>query len=133
MSDWFVWNFGSILLWSMIGGMTWLACQTRELKAKVKSPILAGLAASLVGAFELGLVALVSGAVYMLFLHVFRYWYVKLKGKEFDGLDLDLKQEELETPNVESKTEAKVESVVTPEVVKPTEKVKKVKINNKVG
>lgn len=120
MSDWFVWNFGSILLYSMIGGMTWLACQTKELKAKVKSPILVGLAASLIGAFELGLASIVSGAIFMLFLHVFRYWFVKLKGKELDSFDLDLKED-------------KEEVVVVPEVVKPAEKIKKVKVNNKVG
>ncbi len=25
MSDWFVWNFGTILFWAGIGSMTWLA------------------------------------------------------------------------------------------------------------
>jgi membrane protein implicated in regulation of membrane protease activity len=89
MSDWFVWNFGTILLFAAIGCMTWMVCQTGEVKAKVKSPVLMGLAGSLLGALDIGLASVVSAAVYLLFLYIFRYWYVKLKGHEFEGFEIE--------------------------------------------
>lgn len=134
LDSWFVWNFGSILFWAMIGLMVWIAGQTKELKAKMKSPILVGFAASLLGGFEIGLSAIVSGALYLLFLYIFRYWYTRLKGKtiESDLNDFSVKNIEVVDDEEPKKEESKTETVVVePVVVEPEVVVVKKKTLNK--
>lgn len=91
-SSWFTWDVGKILFWSAIGLMTWLVSLTKDIKDKIKKPILVGFAASLMGAFEIGLTSILSGLFYLMFLHVFKFWFFKFEKKgiiKFDNKTKD--------------------------------------------
>lgn len=94
-SSWLNWDLNKILFWSLIGLMVWLISQTNDLKTKIKSPLLVGFASSMIGAFEIGIASIVSGALYFLFLYILRYWFFKFNKKNIK----DSGREKIESEN----------------------------------
>lgn len=77
-SNWINWDAGTALMYTIIGVGIYVVCKTADLKNKVKSPLLLGLAATLTSCFTLGLYAIVPAFAYLTVTYSLDFWVYKI-------------------------------------------------------
>jgi hypothetical protein len=89
-SNWFRWDSGSILWFFILGLALWLLGQTKEVKDRVKNPLLLGMAGTLIGWFEVGLYCLISLGLFLTVQYSITHWF----GKYFKKLEVENEKKE---------------------------------------
>lgn len=77
-TDFFMWDAGVALLYTVLGVCLWLICSSEDLRYKIKHPKFVGFGVSLLSCFSLGLYAVVPGFTFLLVSYSMEYWYFKL-------------------------------------------------------